>query len=145
MTTSHAPIERHPDLAALRLSYDRAAESMFAQVTFGALLLAGMYAALSPWIVGFSGNTAIAINDLIVGVGTFVLALSLGGALDRSHGLAWTVFPLGVWLIVSPWVINASAVSVGTAWSNVVVGVVVAILGLASTYFGFRGRHFAGR
>lgn len=143
MTTSHTAIDRHPDLMALRSSYERTAESAAAQATFGATLLAGVYAALSPWIVGFADNTALAVNDLIVGIGVVVLAFILGGALDRGHGLAWTLFPLGVWLIVAPWVINDVSVTVGTAWSNIVIGAVIAVLGTASTYFALRARQFA--
>jgi hypothetical protein len=143
MSTSQASIERHPDILALRASYERAAESSVAQTTFGLILLAGIYAAVSPWIVGFGSTTNLAVNDLIVGATVAVLALALGGALDRSHGLAWTLPPLGVWLIIAPWVVNNVTVSAGTAWSNVVVGSVTVLLGLGATYFGVQARQIA--
>jgi len=145
MSTSHEAIERHPDLIALRAGYERAAESPTAQITFGVILLAGLYAALSPWIVGFAGNTPMAVNDLIVGVVVVVLAFGLGSALDRSHGLAWTLVPLGGWLIAAPWIINDISVTAGTAWSNVVVGAVTVLLGLGGVYFGLQARQFDRR
>ncbi|MGZ4577469.1 MAG: SPW repeat protein, partial [Mycobacterium sp.] len=39
MSTVHSSIDHHPDLLALRASYDRAAESMSAHVIFGLALL----------------------------------------------------------------------------------------------------------
>jgi SPW repeat len=145
MSMAHASIDQHPDLLALRASYERAAESGTAQTTFGLILLGGLYAALSPWIVGFGATTNLALNDLIVGITVALLALGLGAALDRSHGVAWTLPLLGVWLIIAPWVVNDVTVSVGTAWSNVVVGAVIVVLGLGATYFGLQARQFARR
>jgi len=113
MSMAHAPIDQHPDLLALRASYERAAESGTAQTTFGLILLGGLYAALSPWILGFGATTNLALNDLIVGLAIGLLALGLAAALDRSHGLAWTLPVLGVWLIIAPWVVNDVTVSVG--------------------------------
>jgi SPW repeat len=145
MSMAHASIDQHPDLLALRASYERAAESGTAQTTFGLILLGGLYAALSPWIVGFGATTNLALNDLIVGITVALLALGLGAALDRSHGVAWTLPLLGVWLIIAPWVVNDVTVSVGTAWSNVVVGAVIVVLGFGATYFGLQARQFARR
>lgn len=145
MSTSQTSIDRHPDILALRAGYERAAESGAAQATFGLTLLAGMYAAVSPWIVGFGATTNLAVNDLIVGITIGVLALALGAALDRSHGFAWTVPLLGIWLIIAPWVIDDVSVTAGMAWSNVVVGVVTVLLGLGAGYFGVQTRQFARR
>ena len=52
MTTVHSSIDQHPDILALRAGYDRIAESVAAQATFGLTLMVAAYAALSPWIVG---------------------------------------------------------------------------------------------
>jgi hypothetical protein len=43
---------------------------------------------------------------------------------------------LGVWLIVSPWVVAGVTTSAGMIWSNVVVGAVVCVLGLATAAMG---------
>jgi hypothetical protein len=59
-------------------------------------------------------------------------------ALDRTHGMAWTLPVLGVWLIVSPWIVEGSRPDAGMIWSNVVAGAVLTCLGLA--YFGMRTR-----
>ena len=53
---------------ALRASYERAAETMGAHVTFGLTLLTGLYVAASPWIVGFGATRQLASCDLIAGI-----------------------------------------------------------------------------
>lgn len=75
MSTVHSSIDHHPDLLALRERYERAAESMTAHGTFGLTLLTAVYAAVSPWIIGFQGTRPLAVNDLIVGVACAALAL----------------------------------------------------------------------
>ena len=139
MTTSHASIDQHPDIMALRARYDRAAESMTAQGTFGLALLAGAYVALSPWIVGFHGFSRLTVNDLIVGITVAVLAMCFGSALDRTHGLTWTLPVFGVWCIISTWIVSPSPTA-GMIWSNVVAGAVVTVLGLVAVYFGMQAR-----
>jgi hypothetical protein len=68
------------------------------------------------------------------------LAIGFGWALSRSHGMTWTLPVLGVWLIVAPWVIRGISVTAGMAWSNIIVGAVIAVLGLVATYFGVQAR-----
>ncbi|BBX98730.1 SPW repeat protein [Mycobacterium lacus] len=140
MSTVHSSIEHHPDLLALRASYERAAESMSSQITFGLTLLTGLYVAASPWIVGFSGMGRLAGCDLIAGIAIAVLAYGFAAALDRTHGMTWTLPVLGAWVIFSPWILPGMAVTAGMAWSHVIAGALVAFFGLTATYFGMRTR-----
>ncbi|MCV7402631.1 SPW repeat protein [Mycobacterium fragae] len=140
MSTVHSSIDHHPDLLALRARYERAAESMTAQGTFGLTLLTAVYAAISPWVVGFQGTRALAVSDLIVGLVCVALAFGYAMALDRSHGMTWTLPCLGVWFIVSPWVIHGVSPHGGMIWSNVIAGAVLTVLGLNAMYFGMRAR-----
>ncbi|MDD7812061.1 SPW repeat protein [Mycolicibacter sinensis] len=141
MSTVHSSIEHHPDLLALRATYDRAAESMAAQFTFGMTLLTAVYAALSPWIVGFDGTSRLTFNNFVVGAVVAFLAFGLASALDRTHGMAWTLPVFGVWFIISPWVLRDMSPTPGMIWSNVVAGAVLTALGLTAAYFGRRARH----
>ncbi len=145
MSTVHSSIDHHPDLLALRANYERVAESMSAHVTFGLALLAGLYVAASPWIVGFSATASLATSDLIVGIAVAFLAYGFATALDRAHGMTWTLPVLGVWVIVSPWILRGVALTAGMLWSNVVAGALVTVLGLNATYFGVRTRAAATR
>lgn len=140
MATAHASIDQHPDILALRANYERAAESMTAQGTFGLTFLTGVYAALSPWFVGFESFGRHAVNALIVGITVAVLAMCFGSALDRTHGMTWTLPVLGVWFAISPWLFGGSPTT-GMIWSHVIAGVVVAVLGLYAVYFGMRVRN----
>lgn len=144
MTTVHSSIDQHPDILALRAGYDRVAESMAAQATFGLTLLTAVYVALSPWIVGFDAFTRLTVNDLIVGGAIAVMAMCFGCALDRTHGMTWTLPFFGLWLIVSPW-IYASGPTTGMIWSHVISGVFVALLGMYAAYLGMRVRRSEGR
>lgn len=123
---------------ALRANYERVAESMSAHLTFGLALLTGLYVATSSWIVGFSGS--LATSDLIVGIAVAFLAYGCATTLDRAHGMTWTLPVLGVWVIVSPWIMQGVTMTAGMAWSNVVAGALLTMLGLNATYFGMRTR-----
>lgn len=144
MTTVHSSIDQHPDIMALRARYDRVAESMAAQATFGLTLLAAVYVALSPWIVNFDAFARLTVNDLIMGGTIAFLAMCFGCALDRTHGMTWTLPVFGLWLIISPW-IYVSGPSAGMIWSHVISGAFVAVLGMYAVYFGMRVRNSEGR
>lgn len=140
MTTQHSfeqSMARHPDIVALRERYDRAAGTPRAQVLEGLMFLGGAYAAISPWVIGFSSSTrALAINDLIIGVAVMVTTLVCAASFGRLFGMAWITPLMGIWLIVSVWVMNGVTASTGTMISNIVAGGCVlafgaALLGLA--------------
>ncbi|HZC54386.1 MAG TPA: SPW repeat protein, partial [Mycobacterium sp.] len=52
---------------------------------------------------------------------------------------------LGVWVIVSLWILPGLAPTAGMIWSNVVAGALLTFLGLNATYFGTRTRAEAAR
>lgn len=117
---------------------------MTAQTTFGLTMLAGVYAAVSPWLIGFHGDARHTVNALIVGLCVAVLAGCFASALDRTHGLTWTLPVLGVWLIISPWLFGGGP-SAGMIWSHVIVGALVTLFGFNAAYFGMRVRSGEGR
>jgi SPW repeat len=140
MSTVHPSIEQHPDIMALRASYDRAAESMTMQGTFGLTFLTALYCVLSPWIVGFDATSRLTVNDFIVGVAVAVLAFGFGCALHRTHGMTWTLPVFGIWLIVSPWVLRDVSPTAGMIWSNLITGALIFFFGLVAVYYGRRAR-----
>lgn len=138
MSTVRSPIEQHPDLMALRAGYERAAESPVVQATLGLTLLAALYTAISPWIIGFDGLSRLTVIDVITGLAAAGLAVGFSSVLDRTHGVLWTLPALGVWLIIVPWVHAGASPDAGMIWSNVVAGAVITVLGLIATGFGLR-------
>ncbi|GAA2632388.1 SPW repeat protein [Dactylosporangium fulvum] len=124
-------LEAHPDIAELRARYDRAAETPTAFLADGALMLAGVWLAISPWVVGFAATQRnLAVNNLICGIAVSLLAIGFASAYGRTHGLAWVPVVLGIWAIISPWVVAGGGVTGGMLASNIVVGAITAALGL---------------
>lgn len=126
-----ADLEGHPDIVELRARYDMASETPTARITDGVLVLAGLYLALSPWVVGFSpAERDLAVNNLICGIAVAVLAAGFASAYGRTHGLAWLPVALGAWTVVAPWIIQGSYASGGAIANNIVTGVITIALGL---------------
>jgi hypothetical protein len=124
----------HPDIAELRAKYELAAESPAAKVVAGLIFLAGLYLAVSPWVVGFrSGFANVSVNNLIVGVALALLALGFASAYGRTHGIAWITPVIGLWTIIAPWVVSPHIAPASMIWNNVVTGVIVLLLGLGAT------------
>lgn len=131
-------IGTHPDLVSLRARYESASETIGGMVIGGTTFLAGLFLAASPWVVGFSDQDPMLFNDLIVGVAVAILGLGLTSAFDRVHRLAWTVPVLGLWTIVSPWVVQTGDFARSdNEWTNVVTGAVLLLTGLALTAMTF--------
>jgi hypothetical protein len=123
----------HPDIMTLHARYETASETAAGQIVGGTTFLAGLYLAISPWVVGFDGQLPLLFNNLIVGVAAGLLGLGLTAAFDRTHRLAWTVPILGIWTIISPWVVrNGDLRTTDTEWNNVVTGAVLLVVGIAT-------------
>lgn len=135
MTAQHSfetSMAHHPDIVALRDRFDRAAGTPRAQVAEGLMVLAGGYAAISPWVIGFSGSTTpLAINDLIVGLAIMAMTLICADSRGRMYGMAWVAPVMGLWLIVANWLMNGISPTTGTMISNIVAGACVLVLGAA--------------
>lgn len=136
MTTPSMSIERHPDIAEMRARYDRVSEQPMTRVIDGVLFLAGLFMAGSPWIVGFYGQTGLATCNLLTGLAVALLAVGFTSAYSRTHDMAFVVALLGVWMIVSPWLVVGVTTTAGMLWSNVACGIVVCVLGLGLTAVG---------
>jgi hypothetical protein len=136
--TRPSGLERHPDILEMRERYERVASTPLAQGVGGSTMLAGLYLAISPWVVGFYGLSRLAVSNLVTGIALAALALGLASAYGRTHGLSWVAPIIGVWTIVSPWVMGVSTKA--TIWNNVVTGAVILLLGLGAVAVGMRQR-----
>ncbi|AWZ05704.1 MULTISPECIES: SPW repeat protein [unclassified Streptomyces] len=137
--TTHS-IEHHPDLAEMRTRFERVTSTPAAQAVEAMALLTGLYIAASPWIAGFSGLSALAINNLIAGLAYCLCMSGLGSAYERTHAMAWTAVGLAAWTIVAPWVIAGSVDTTRTVMSNVIAGAVALCLALAMSAMAGRER-----
>ncbi|MFC6086173.1 SPW repeat protein [Sphaerisporangium aureirubrum] len=131
-------VERHPDIQEMRATRERAGSMPIAQVTEGLSIVAGLYLAISPWIVGFSGLTRLTVNNLITGLALAVLAMGFASAYGRTYGLSWIAPVIGLWTIIAPFVMRSATTS--TVWNNVVIGAIILLLGLGAMAFGMSRR-----
>jgi hypothetical protein len=131
--TEQLSMGTHPDIVTLRARYETASETAAGQIVGGSIFLAGLYLAISPWVVGFDGQPPMLFNNLIVGAAAALLGLGLSAAFDRTHRLAWTVPVLAIWAIISPWVVRTGDLrTTDNEWNNVVTGAVLLLVGLAT-------------
>lgn len=89
------------------------------------VLLLGIWMIISPFVFGYPYGSGGAINAYCSGVAMLVLA-----AVDLSGTYAWAVglnVLLGIWLIISPWVVNGLPGSSFDA-NEISVGIVAIIL-----------------
>ncbi|AWS46071.1 SPW repeat protein [Streptosporangium sp. 'caverna'] len=125
-----AGLEQHPDLIEMRERYERAGSSTAAQGIDGLSLLAGLWLAISPWVVGFNGLSRISVSNLVTGIALAALAMAFAAAFGRTYGLSWIAAIIGIWTIIVPWVTGSATTS--TIWTNVVTGVVIFLLGMGA-------------
>ncbi|MFD4531314.1 SPW repeat protein [Kitasatospora sp. NPDC058397] len=125
-------MEHHPDIVELREHYERITSTPRAQATEALAVLAGLFLAASPWIVGFTAFNTLTVTCLIVGLAYCVLMAGYGSAYERTHARAWAATVLGAWTIVSPWLVSGSAAQGRNIVTCVIVGAVMFLLGLAA-------------
>ncbi|MER0247225.1 SPW repeat protein [Streptomyces sp. HSW2009] len=141
---SHHPADlaNHPDVSEMRDRYARMLGRPSVVAVDGLLLLAGLYAAISAWTVHFAAaESELALNNLIMGIAVAVIGLALTMAPERMGGLSGACAAIGVWLIVSPWVVTRHP-DTGMIWNNVIVGAVICLCGLVAAGMVVRaGKH----
>ncbi|MER8182255.1 SPW repeat protein [Kitasatospora sp. NPDC094015] len=115
-------MEHHPDILELREHYERAAATPRAQGVEALALVTGLFLAISPWVVGFSGFTALTISNLVLGLAFTVLMAGYGSAYERTHARAWACLAIGAWTCLAPWWTVGSEAVFRTILTNLVVG-----------------------
>ncbi|GHA26651.1 membrane protein [Streptomyces purpurascens] len=96
----------------------------------GPVFLLGLYCAASPWIVHYTtSQPPLVTHNLIMGIAIGLLALGFTRAPERMYGLSWAMCALGVWMIISPWIVGESP-DAGVVWNNIIIGALAVLLGL---------------
>ncbi|MCK8437651.1 SPW repeat protein [Streptomyces sp. D2-8] len=120
----------HPDASEMRDRYARVLGGRDVALVDGPVFLLGLYCAASPWIVHYTtSQPALVTHNLIMGIAIGLLALGFTRAPERMYGLSWAMCALGVWMIISPWVVGESP-DAGVVWNNIIIGALAVILGL---------------
>ncbi|MFD7407122.1 MULTISPECIES: SPW repeat protein [Streptomyces] len=130
VSPTRGDITSHPDASEMRARYARMLGGRDVALVDGPVFLLGLYCAASPWILHFTtSQPALVTHNLIVGIAIALLALGFTRAPERMYGLSWAMCALGVWMIISPWIVGESP-DAGVVSSNVVIGALAVILGL---------------
>ena len=87
--------------------------------------LLGAWLVASPWVLGFEQEMAAMGNAAIVGV--LLVAAALGAIFLPRAWEEWTEAGLGLWMIVSPWLLAFAAVEAAMISAVVTGGVVLAL------------------
>src|SRR6478735_852367 len=87
----------------------------------------GLGVIISPWVLGFEGSSMAMSNSVIVGV--LLVATALGAVFVPRAWEEWTEAGIGLWLVVSPWVLGFSG-NRNAMRSMVVAGAIVAAMAL---------------
>lgn len=120
----------HPDVPEMRARYARMLGGRDVALVDGPVFLLGLYCAVSPWILHYTtSQPALVPHNLIMGIAIGLLALGFTTAPARMYGLSWAMCALGVWMIVSPWIVGSSP-DTGVVLNNVIIGALAVILGM---------------
>lgn len=130
VSRTRGDITTHPDVDEMRDRYARMLGGRDVALVDGPVFLLGLYCAASPWILHFTtSQPALVTHNLIMGIAIGLLALGFTRAPARMYGLSWAMSAIGVWLIISPWVVGESP-DTGVIVSNIIVGGLAVVLGL---------------
>jgi hypothetical protein len=88
-------------------------------------LMVGLLILLSPWLMGFVEARAPTINAIVVG--GLIIALSALAIRRLEAWEEWLQIALGVWLILSPWLLDYGAAH-GARSSHVALGLLITLL-----------------
>ncbi|MEU4656873.1 SPW repeat protein [Streptomyces sp. NPDC023723] len=128
---TRSDIGSHPDAPEMRARYDRVLGGRDVALMDGPVFLLGLYCAVSPWILHFtSSQPSLVAHNLVVGIAIGLLALGFTRAPERMYGLSWAMCAIGVWMIISPWIVGSSP-DTGVILNNIIIGALALILGMA--------------
>lgn len=123
-------IAAHPDVSEMRARYAHVLGGRDVALVDGPVFLLGLYCAISPWTLHFTASQpALVMPTLIVGIAIGLMGLGFTLAPERMYGLSWAMCAMGVWMIVSPWVVGTSP-DAGVVLNHIIIGALAFVLGL---------------
>ncbi|MFD3839259.1 SPW repeat protein [Streptomyces sp. NPDC058642] len=133
VSPTRGDITSHPDASEMRARYARMLGGRDVALVDGPVFLLGLYCAVSPWILHYTtSQPALVPHNLIVGIAIGLLALGFTQTPERMYGLSWAFCAIGLWMIVSAWIVGDSP-DAGVILNNVIIGALAVILGLMCT------------
>ena len=121
----------HPDVHEMRGRYERMLGRRDVALLDAPVFLLGLYCVISPWVVNTfaAAQPELAQHNLFVGIAIGLMALGFTMAPERMYGMSWAMSAIGVWMIISPWVVGTDP-GTGVIWNNIIIGALAFVLGL---------------
>lgn len=94
--------------------------------------VAAAFLFLSPWIFGFASVAEASRNAWICGLAIGIPSLAAVFAYAEWEG--WVSLVLGLWLIVSPWILGFHHTMTSAMRVDVVVGITVAVFSVGALF-----------
>ncbi|HWA87785.1 MAG TPA: SPW repeat protein [Opitutus sp.] len=91
-------------------------------------LILGAWLFISAWAIG-STTAGVMWNNVLCGAAIFILATIRLSGRSRAGVPSWLNALLGIWVIISPFVLKGS---MAQSWNCVITGAIVVIFGLTS-------------
>ncbi|MFE5140589.1 SPW repeat protein [Streptomyces fagopyri] len=127
-------ITTHPDVSEMRDRYARVMGGRDVALVDGPVFLLGLYCVVSPWILHYTASQpALMTHNLVMGIAIAVLALGFTVTPERMYGLSWAICAMGVWMIISPWVVGTSP-DTGVVLNNIIIGALAVVLGAVCAF-----------
>lgn len=97
--------------------------------TAGSLdILVGIWLIVSPFLLGYSGNSTALWNDIITGAAVIIFsATQTAGASRRVTWPSWVNLLIGIWLVLAPFALGYSAATVAM-WNEIISGIIIIAL-----------------
>lgn len=91
--------------------------------------LIGLWTIVSPYVLGYSALSAATWNAYILGIVLVILGVvtAIWENVKYDRALDWITAVLGLWLVLSPFIL-AFSTQTSAMWNNIISGVVVIIL-----------------
>jgi hypothetical protein len=90
-------------------------------------VLLAIWLFISPWVLQYAAVGTAAWNAWVVAI--VIAALSIAALAKLAQWEEWVNLALGVWLILSPWILGFSA-NANAMGNAVIVGIICAILAI---------------
>jgi predicted MFS family arabinose efflux permease len=90
-------------------------------------LILGLWLIISPWVLNFASDSRPMWNAVIIGV--IIAILAIAALISFRKWEEWIEAVLGLWLIISPYVLGFTTQMNATV-DQVIVGIIVAALAI---------------
>ena len=81
---------------------------------------------VSPWVLGFAGETMAAWTAWVTGVVVAIVA-AIGLFVESARAVDTASLILGIWTIAAPWIVGFAAIALAL-WTSVIVGILLALI-----------------